>query len=122
MENINNYIRYDLNKIESIGFNKSTVEELILELDSYLTRVEAEYNIGFSTQKNQETYVLEMLHKIEGALHYLALTGPIEYIKEIRVLIRSTPGQNIEQLINTLFRITHETLIKLSTYITPIKK
>lgn len=114
MNQLNYFVKYDLNKLESLGFNNSTLNELILELENYLTKVKEEFFIDLSSQNDKKSYTLEMLHKLEGALHYLALTGPIDYIKKIRLLIRSTPTNDIEQLVMNLFQISHDTLTKLT--------
>jgi len=114
MKKLTNYTYYDTQKLKSVGFNDSTIKELIQEFKNYLLSMENEYN-KLNNQNSDCSYIFEMLHKLEGSINYLALTGPIAYIKNIRSILRSNTSGDTEQMMQDLFLIIHRTIVKLES-------
>ena len=112
MGNIEQYIQFDNEKLISIGFTKSTIIELIEKFSEYLINLELEFK-ELEEEKVQNEYLLKILHKLEGSSQYLALTGPINYIKIIRHSLECDSNHKTIQSINNLFIITGHTLTKL---------
>ncbi len=112
MNNIEQYIMFNNQKLISIGFTKSTIMELVEKFSEYLKNLELEFN-NLEDEEIRSEYLLKILHKLEGSSQYLALSGPIKYIKIIRHSLEHESNHKVIQQIKILFIITHKTIAKL---------
>ena len=109
MINIDKYKYYDNPKLISIGYSYSTLCELIDKFHDYLLQTEYMYNQDMTC--NEE--LKKILHKLEGSMQFLALSGPIEYINFIKDNMESITKPEINIQIKDLFHITFEVITKI---------
>ena len=113
MNNNTEYIQFDQDKLNSIGFRNSTIIELLEKFSEYLSSIECEY-VQIKIEGIQREDISKILHKLEGSMQYLAMTGPIRYIYEIKVSLELDSSDSLQESIDNLFSIIHQTLEKLT--------
>ena len=110
------FIQFDHEKLDSIGFNKSTISELADRFSEYIIEVKSEINSNLIPVIREEE-VLNILHKLEGSMQYLAFSGPISYLHVIRTSLEKNTDETLVDSIENLFYIVNETIGMLNTYI-----
>lgn len=109
MDDFKLYIRYNHDKLNSIGYTNESICELVANFFNYIEAIEYDFKQDAQCFCNK-TEALQLLHKLEGALQYLALSGPIEFIQEVRVLIQNNPDFDSEKSFISLFIVINKTL------------